>query len=43
MPGMPTTLVFDVAPDGAGGYWAVGWAQKPAPLTFKNYIIGRSP
>lgn len=43
MRGLPTTLVFAVAPDKAGGYWAVGWAQKPSPLTFKNYIIRRVP
>jgi hypothetical protein len=43
MRGLPTTLVFAVAPDKAGGYWAVGWAQKPSPLTFKNYIIRRTP
>jgi hypothetical protein len=42
IPGMPTTLVFAVAPDGAGGYWAVGWAQNSSPLRFKNYIIRRS-
>ena len=41
--GLPTTLVFAVAPDQTGGYWAVGWAQKPSPLTFKNYIIRRVP
>jgi len=41
--GLPTTMVFAVAPDKAGGYWAVGWAQKPSPLTFKNYIIRRTP
>jgi hypothetical protein len=41
--GLPTTLVLAVAPDKAGGYWAVGWAQKPSPLTFKNYIIRRAP
>jgi hypothetical protein len=38
---LPTTLVFAVASDQAGGYWPVGWAQKPSPLTFKNYIICR--
>ena len=43
MSGLPTTFVFSVAPDKAGGFWAVGWAQKPSPLTFKNYIIRRSP
>ena len=41
--GMPTTLVLAVAADQAGGYWAVGWAQKSSPLTFKNYIVRRSP
>jgi hypothetical protein len=41
--GLPTTLLFAVAPDKANGYWAVGWAQKPSPLTFKNYIIRRTP
>ena len=41
--GMPTTLVTAVAADKAGGYWAVGWAQKDSPLTFKNYIVRRSP
>ena len=41
--GMPTTLVLAVAADKAGGYWAVGWAQKLSPLTFKNYIVRRSP
>jgi len=43
MRGLPTTLVFAVAPDQAGGYWAVGWAQKVSPLTFKNYIVRRVP
>ena len=42
IPGMPTTLVMAVAPDKAGGYWAVGWAQNLSPLTFKNYIVRRS-
>ncbi|HEX4665741.1 MAG TPA: hypothetical protein VH207_04000 [Chthoniobacterales bacterium] len=43
MAGFPTTFIFSVAPDETGGYWAVGWAQKPSPLTFKNYIVRRSP
>jgi hypothetical protein len=41
--GMPNTQVVAVAADKAGGYWAVGWAQRDSPLTFKNYIIRRSP
>jgi hypothetical protein len=41
--GLPTTLLFAVASDKEGGYWAVGWAQKLSPLTFKNYIIRRVP
>ncbi len=41
--GFPTTEVFGVAPDQAGGYWAVGWAQKPSPLTLENYIVRRMP
>ncbi|HEY6204972.1 MAG TPA: hypothetical protein VIW21_02285 [Chthoniobacterales bacterium] len=43
MRGMPTTQVLAVAADKAGGYWAVGWAQRESPLTFKNYIARRSP
>jgi hypothetical protein len=41
--GLPTTEVFGIAPDQAGGYWAVGWAQRESPLTFNNYIIHRVP
>jgi hypothetical protein len=41
--GMPTTQLMAVAADKAGGYWAVGQAQRESPLAFKNYIVRRSP
>jgi hypothetical protein len=41
--GMPTTVVTAVVADKTGGSWAVGWGQKDSPLTYKTYIVRRSP
>jgi hypothetical protein len=36
------TTLFGVAPDGVGGYWAVGQLQITSPLSFKALIVRRS-
>lgn len=40
--GMSTTVLTAVAADKTGGYWAVGWALRPSPLTYRTYIVRRS-
>jgi hypothetical protein len=36
------TSLIGVAPDQAGGYWAVGYSEVIDPLTFRTFIVRRS-
>lgn len=35
-------ITYGVAPDMAGGYWAVGYSYKEAPLTLRTFILRSS-
>jgi hypothetical protein len=41
--GTDYNYLFGISPDGAGGYWAVGQSYIASPLSFKTYILRRSP
>lgn len=37
------SFLYGVAPDGAGGFWAVGYSYTETPLTFRTYVVRSSP